>query len=122
MTWDRPNIGPDQETEANSMPKIAGYAPLPSYAYEYSIVRSYQISTHFYAVRHLMAAAKKNPSKITVLLSDEEFERFDGYCRDRGFKKSTLIARLVRQFLDLEGYGYAPGQGGQRPQPGRFGR
>jgi hypothetical protein len=50
---------------------------------------------------------RKTPSKITVLLSDEEFERFEAYCRDRGFKKSTLIARLVRQYLDLEGYGVA---------------
>ena len=49
--------------------------------------------------------AKKTPLKVTVLLSDEEFDRLDNYCRDRGFKKSTLIARLVRQYLDMEGYG-----------------
>ena len=49
--------------------------------------------------------SKKTPTKITVLLSDEEFDRFDNYCRERGYKKSTLIARLVRQYLDLEGYG-----------------
>jgi hypothetical protein len=49
--------------------------------------------------------ARKTPSKITVLLPDEEFDRFDSYCRDRGYKKSTLIARLIRQYLDLEGYG-----------------
>jgi hypothetical protein len=48
--------------------------------------------------------AKKTPVKVTVLLSDEEFERLDNFCRDRGFKKSTLIARLVRQYLDMEGY------------------
>ena len=70
-----------------------------------------------------MAASKKPPSKITVLLNEEEFARFDNYCRDRGFKKSTLIARLIRQFMDLEGYGYAqPGSGAQRPPHGRFGR
>ena len=49
--------------------------------------------------------AKKNPIKITVLMEETEFERFDSYCRERGYKKSTLIARLIRQYLDLEGYG-----------------
>jgi hypothetical protein len=48
---------------------------------------------------------KSSPMKITVLLSDDEFDRFDTYCRERGYKKSTLIARLIRQYLDLEGYG-----------------
>jgi hypothetical protein len=45
----------------------------------------------------------KNP-KVSVLMSDEEAERFANYCRDRGFKKSTLIARLIREHLDREGY------------------
>ena len=49
--------------------------------------------------------AKKVPTKITVLLNDEEFDRFDSYCRERGYKKTTLISRLIRQYLDLEGYG-----------------
>ena len=49
--------------------------------------------------------AKDSPTKVTVLLTTEEFERLDNYCRDRGFKKSTLIARLIRQYLDMEGYG-----------------
>jgi hypothetical protein len=63
---------------------------------------------------------KKKPIKITVLLDDAEFERFDNYCRERGFKKSTLIARLVRNFLDMEGYGlYASGAGSPRPMPPR---
>jgi metal-responsive CopG/Arc/MetJ family transcriptional regulator len=51
-----------------------------------------------------MAMPRKSINKITVLLSEEEFERFDIYCRDRGYKKSTLIARLIRQYLDLEGF------------------
>lgn len=42
--------------------------------------------------------------KITVLLPGEEYERFQAYCRERGFKKSTLIARLIREHLDSEGY------------------
>jgi hypothetical protein len=48
---------------------------------------------------------RKTPNKITVLLQDDEFDRFDRYCRERGYKKSTLIARLIRQYLELEGYG-----------------
>lgn len=43
-------------------------------------------------------------ARIQVLLSPEEAERFESYCRERGHKKSTLIARLVREFLDREGY------------------
>lgn len=41
-------------------------------------------------------------SKITVLLSEAEFLRFDTYCEERGFKKSTLIARLIREHLNNE--------------------
>jgi hypothetical protein len=44
--------------------------------------------------------AKKKPSKITVLLDAEEYGRFDAYCEAQGFKKSTLIARLIRDYLD----------------------
>ena len=42
---------------------------------------------------------RKRP-KISVLLDSEEFDRFDAYCQERGFKKSTLIARLIRDHLD----------------------
>ncbi len=49
--------------------------------------------------------AKQTATKVTVLLSDEEFRRLDAYCRERGYKKSTLLARLVRQYLDMEGFG-----------------
>ncbi len=44
----------------------------------------------------------EKPSKITVLLDVSEFARFDAYCNARGFKKSTLIARLIRDHLDKE--------------------
>lgn len=43
-------------------------------------------------------------SKLSVLLTTEEGSRFAAYCTERGFKKSTLIARLVREFLDRENY------------------
>lgn len=52
--------------------------------------------------------AKKTHTKISVLLSDLEYERLDAYCHDRGYKKSTLVARLIRQYLDMEGYGAQP--------------
>ncbi len=42
--------------------------------------------------------------KVTVLLSDFEFRRLDAFCRKRGFKKSTLLARLAREQLDGEGF------------------
>jgi hypothetical protein len=47
-------------------------------------------------------AHKRN--KVTVLLDSEEFERFQNYCEGRGFKKSTLIARLIREHLDAENF------------------
>lgn len=43
-----------------------------------------------------------DPVRVQVLLPPDEAERFDGYCRKRGFKKSTLIARLIREHLDQE--------------------
>jgi hypothetical protein len=46
-------------------------------------------------------------AKVTVLLPEREFARLDSYCNERGFKKSTLIARLVRDHLDNEHF---PGQ------------
>jgi hypothetical protein len=46
----------------------------------------------------------KQPSKITVLLDPEEFSRFEAYCESQGFKKSTLIARLIREYLDTAGF------------------
>lgn len=60
--------------------------------------------------------ARKKPTKVTVLLNDEEFDRFDRYCQERGFKKSTLIARLIRQYLELEGYGAARDAFGRGPR------
>ena len=40
--------------------------------------------------------------KMSVILTDTEEERFDAYCREKGFKKSTLAARLIREHLDRE--------------------
>jgi hypothetical protein len=42
--------------------------------------------------------------KVTVLLDEQEFQRFDSFCEERGFKKSTLAARLIREHLDKEAF------------------
>ena len=41
-------------------------------------------------------------AKVSVLLERKTADRFDAYCRKKGFKKSSLIARLVREYLDRE--------------------
>lgn len=45
-----------------------------------------------------------DPIRIQVLLNRPEAERFERFCETRGHKKSTLIARLVREHLDREGF------------------
>ena len=42
--------------------------------------------------------------RITVLMNDDEPEIFDAYCHERGYKKSTLINRLIREHLDKTGF------------------
>jgi hypothetical protein len=44
--------------------------------------------------------AKKKRKCINVILTTDEFRRFQRFCRDGGYKKSTLIARLIRDHLD----------------------
>lgn len=38
--------------------------------------------------------------RFNVLLTPEDAERFNAHCEEYGYKKSTLIARLVRNHLD----------------------
>jgi len=40
--------------------------------------------------------------RLQVLLNTSEAERFERYCDELGFKKSTLVARLIREHLDRE--------------------
>lgn len=54
-----------------------------------------------------------DPVRIQVLMPKAEAERFEAYCREKGYKKSPLIARLVREYLDSEGF---------NPQPDLFNR
>jgi hypothetical protein len=41
-------------------------------------------------------------ARVQVLLAPDDAERFNAYCRRQGFKKSTLIARLVHEYLERE--------------------
>ena len=43
--------------------------------------------------------------RVQVLMQAAEAGRFERFCKDRGHKKSTLIAQLVRDHLEREGYG-----------------
>lgn len=42
--------------------------------------------------------------RVQVLLRQGEAERFERFCLQKGHKKSTLIARLIREHLDQEGF------------------
>lgn len=53
--------------------------------------------------------------KVTVLLRPDESRRLDAFCEQRGHKKSTLIARLVRDYLNQEGFA-VPGTGQERTE------
>lgn len=55
-------------------------------------------------LRFMNKIEARSSHKLSVLLSDEEAIRFESYCAKFGFKKSTLIARIVREFLDRECY------------------
>lgn len=45
------------------------------------------------------------PVRVQVLMRPDEAVRLERYCDARGHKKSTLIARLIREHLEREGYG-----------------
>lgn len=46
--------------------------------------------------------------RITVILTESEGEAFEAYCLQRGFKKSTLISRLIREHMENDGFRYQP--------------
>ena len=48
-------------------------------------------------------------TRVAVLLTKTDGERFEAFCRERGHKKSTLIARLIRDYLDSQGFASQPG-------------
>jgi hypothetical protein len=46
--------------------------------------------------------AKRKRKTINVILSAIDYRRFNSYCAQGGYKKSTLAARLIRDRLDAE--------------------
>ena len=56
------------------------------------------------------------PVRVQVLMRPDEAGRFERYCDVRGHKKSTLIARLIREHLEREGFGGAPARPAARAQ------
>lgn len=42
--------------------------------------------------------------RVQVILSAALDTRFTEYCEVKGHKKSTLAARLIKEYLDHEGY------------------
>lgn len=42
--------------------------------------------------------------RITVVMTDEDGVVFDTYCKKNGFKKSTLINRLIREHMVNSGF------------------
>ena len=46
--------------------------------------------------------------RMQVLMPKAEADRFNAYCRKKGYKKSPLIARLVREHLDREAFNLQP--------------
>jgi len=40
--------------------------------------------------------------RISVLLTDDEFALFQQYCDEQGHKKSTLVAKLIRDLVERE--------------------
>lgn len=55
------------------------------------------------------SGAMGDVARVHVLLPAAQGERFEAYCRSRGHKKSTLIARLIRDHLDRERFDVQPG-------------
>lgn len=58
--------------------------------------------TAFMIRPNLREAALSEAVRVQVLMRPSEAERFERYCTQRGYKKSTLIARLIRDHLDRE--------------------
>ena len=42
--------------------------------------------------------------RVTVILNDADAEVFEAYCIKEGFKKSTLINRLIREHIENSGF------------------
>lgn len=63
-------------------------------------------------LKHVIKAAcegrMSSIARIQVLMPTDEADRFDAYCQAKGFKKSTLIVRLIRDHLEREHFTSQP--------------
>lgn len=61
----------------------------------------YTVGANQWTAPHM---AQASATRVQVLMSDHDAGRFEAYCEAKGFKKSTLIARLIREHLDRENF------------------
>ncbi len=54
--------------------------------------------------------------RITVLLEEDVDAQFTAFCQDKGFKKSTLAARLIREHLAQENTSFESAALGRKPR------
>jgi hypothetical protein len=47
--------------------------------------------------------ANTGKNRVTVLLTNDIFARLEEYCKEKGYKKSTLAEKLIKDHLDKEG-------------------
>lgn len=46
--------------------------------------------------------------RVTVILPALEGEAFEAYCHSKGYKKSTLISKLIREHIENSGFKHQP--------------
>ena len=46
--------------------------------------------------------------RVSVILNDTDSQRFNAYCEKHGYKKSTLICRLIREHMENENFTFQP--------------
>ena len=56
----------------------------------------------FSIVSQMYPSLGEDMRKISVLLRDDDFVLFEKYCDEQGHKKSTLVAKLIRDLLERE--------------------
>ena len=87
-------------------PAAASEAVINEYSYAGAGTRGLALITQltFCALLHTITQMSDSTAKISVILDDELYELFDAYCKQKGHKKSTLVAKLIRDHLASEGF------------------
>lgn len=47
---------------------------------------------------------KKEATRLSVLLDPPTSELFDSFCKERALKKSTYVAKLIKDQMRVEGF------------------